>query len=132
VIMNQCAVHFDTGVFGEDAESFVPERWVRDGEKKAGYMERHILQFGYGPRICIGKHITNVEMYKLLPTILRDFEFEGVGGKAEDQGLKDWNVWAGWFHQQKGVDVKVKRRRERAEGVVVELGEWGVSQIGKQ
>jgi cytochrome P450 len=132
VIMNQCAVHFDKGVFGDDAESFVPERWIRDGEKKAGYMERHILQFGYGPRICIGKHITNIEMYKLLPTILRDFEFEGVGGKAEDHGFKEWTVWQGWFHQQKGVDVKVKRRKERAEGVVLELGDWGASQVGKQ
>lgn len=131
VIMNQCAVHFDKGIFGEDAESFIPERWIRDGEKKAGFMERHILQFGYGPRICIGKHITNVEMYKLLPTILRDFEFEGVGA-PEGEGLKEWSVWQGWFHQQKGVDVKVRRRKPREEDVVLELGDWGISKVAKQ
>lgn len=95
-------------------------------------MERHILQFGYGPRICIGKHITNVEMYKLLPTILRDFEFEGMGVTGDGAGIKEWTVWRGWFHQQRGVDVRVRRRKERAEDAVVELGEWAVPQKGKQ
>lgn len=138
--MSQCAVHFDKGVFGEDAEEFVPERWLRDGAEKASVMERHILQFGYGPRICIGKHITMVEMYKLLPTILREFEFEGVGDGEEGEegkGLKEWKVWAGWFHQQKGVDVRVRRRRRRLksdgeeeEQVVVPLGEWAVPRGG--
>jgi cytochrome P450 len=129
VIMNQCAVHFDRGIFGDDAEEFIPERWIRDGEAKAATMERHILQFGYGPRICIGKWITMVEMYKLLPTILRDFEFEGVGEGRKQGVLKEWKVWAGWFHQQKGVDVVVRRRKgreQREDDVVVELGDWAV------
>lgn len=51
VTMSANAVHFDKGVFGEDSEDFVPERWIRDGEKKASEMERCILQFGYGPRV---------------------------------------------------------------------------------
>lgn len=108
VIMNQNAVHFDKGVFGEDSEEFIPERWIRDGDRVAANMERHILQFGYGKRICIGKHITNTEMYKLLPTILRDFDFELVG-------KKEWDVWEGWFHSQKNVNVKVTRRAQVAE-----------------
>ncbi|EXJ86820.1 hypothetical protein A1O3_03774 [Capronia epimyces CBS 606.96] len=106
VIMNANAVQFDKGVFGEDSESFVPERWFRDGERAAANMERHMLQFGYGKRICIGRHITNTEMYKLLPTILHDFEFELVGNK-------EWKTWQGWFHQQSDVNVTVKRRVRR-------------------
>ena len=136
VIMNQCAVHFAPEIFGEDCEEFVPERWIRDGPEKAAVMERHILQFGYGSRVCIGKHITNIEMYKLLPTILRDFEFEGVGEESVASSgdrkpvkgkvglLKEWTVWRAWFHQVKGVDVRVKRRREREANTVVPLGEW--------
>lgn len=104
VIMNQNAVHFDRQVFGHDSEEFVPERWIRDGDRAAAYMERHILQFGYGKRTCIGKHITNTEMYKLLPTILRDFDFELVGNQ-------EWDVWRGWFHHQRNVNVQVKRRQ---------------------
>ncbi|EXJ87870.1 hypothetical protein A1O1_04797 [Capronia coronata CBS 617.96] len=104
VTMNANAVQFDKGVFGEDSESFVPERWIRDGERAAANMERHMLQFGHGKRICIGRHITNTEMYKLLPTVLRDFEFELVGSK-------EWETWQGWFHQPKNINVRVKRRR---------------------
>ncbi|KAI5358672.1 putative cytochrome P450 [Septoria linicola] len=116
VIMNACAVNFDQDIFGSDAEIFSPERWIRDGEKKANEMERHMLQFGYGPRICIGKHGTNVAMYKLLPTILRDFGFEGLEGEE-----KTWEVFGGWFHHQKGVDVVVKKRRQGGQRAIVEV-----------
>jgi cytochrome P450 len=74
VTMTASAVHFDKGVFGEDSESFVPERWLRDGEKKAAEMERCILQFGYGPRVshtspltCTSgaqKMLTDVDLYR--------------------------------------------------------------------
>ena len=113
VIMNQNAVHFDKDVFGADAEEFIPERWLRDddGGKNAAYMERHMMHFGYGKRICIGKHITNTEMYKVLPTVLRDFEFDIV---PDSEGKWEWDVWAGWFHQQKNVMVKAKRLEKKA------------------
>lgn len=113
VIMNQCAVHFDTAVFGADAEEFIPERWLRDndGGKNAAYMERHMMHFGYGKRICIGRHITNTEMYKVLPTVLRDFDFEPA---LDNHGKWEWEVWRGWFHQQKNVMVRAKRREHKA------------------
>ena len=113
VMLNQNAVHFDTNVFGADAEQFIPERWLRDndGGKNAAYMERHMMHFGYGKRICIGRHITLTEMYKLLPVVLRDFEFEKV---PDEDGDWEWKVWRGWFHQQSNVMVKARRRDRKA------------------
>ncbi|KAF2212690.1 hypothetical protein CERZMDRAFT_3947, partial [Cercospora zeae-maydis SCOH1-5] len=99
VTMSACVINFDKRIFGEDAQHFIPERWTRNGVEKANEMERHMLQFGHGPRICMGKHITTIEMYKLLPTILRDFEFVGL-----EDGKKTWKVFGGWFHHQIGVD----------------------------
>ncbi|KAF9892137.1 hypothetical protein FE257_002543 [Aspergillus nanangensis] len=75
VIMNSGAVHFDKRAFGEDADDWIPERWLGDAAV-ARQMERSMLQFGYGPRMCIGKYISEIEMYKLLPTILKEFEFD--------------------------------------------------------
>ncbi|OCT47226.1 Pisatin demethylase [Cladophialophora carrionii] len=115
VIMNQNAVHFDRNVFGADAEEFIPERWLRDdddGGRNAAYMERHMMHFGYGKRICIGRHITNTEMYKLLPVVLRDFDFDLV---PDEKGRWEWEVWRGWFHQQKNVMVKARRRSSERE-----------------
>ena len=31
-------------------------------------------QFGAGNRTCMGKHISYLEIYKLVPTLLRHFE----------------------------------------------------------
>jgi hypothetical protein len=50
-------------------------------------------------------------MYKLLPTVFHDFEFDIV---VDDQGKWDWEVWSGWFHQQKNVMVKARRTERKA------------------
>ncbi|KAH6999325.1 cytochrome P450 oxidoreductase [Ilyonectria destructans] len=102
IAMNPPVVHFDRKVFGDDADQFIPERWIRDGDRAAAYMERHILQFGYGKRICIGKHIAHTEMYKLLPWILYKYSFE--------LKVEEWETIREFFQQQKNVLVKVKER----------------------
>jgi hypothetical protein len=54
-----------------------PERWeVRGPEDEARVktMNGTMLQFGMGSRTCIGKNISLLEIYKLVPTMLRRFE----------------------------------------------------------
>lgn len=62
---NPYVIHRDKGVFGNDAEEFRPGRWLEDPEKEKE-MERYILTWGYGPRICLGKNIALLETNKLL------------------------------------------------------------------
>lgn len=69
VVMNAMAVQFDHGVFGDDAEQFVPERWLRP-ENDSAKMERSMLQFGYGPRMCMGRHVSLICICDLLCTVL--------------------------------------------------------------
>lgn len=57
VTMNPNVVHFDPSVFGEDCFVFRPERWL-DDPARAQYMERHLLTFGYGSHVCLGKHVS--------------------------------------------------------------------------
>ncbi|GAB1744720.1 hypothetical protein NU219Hw_g2259t1 [Hortaea werneckii] len=108
VIMNQNAVHLDPNVFGPDPKAFVPERWLN--EDRAAIMSRHDMSFGYGSRICIGRHITMIEMYKLLPVLLRFYEFEFADPNGE------WSVWHGWFQHQRNVKVTVRERRNFVKG----------------
>lgn len=56
VIMNYNAVNFDKATFGEDCEVFRPERWLQKEDRDR--MERAMLNFGYGTRVCIGKHVS--------------------------------------------------------------------------
>jgi cytochrome P450 len=68
------ALHAKEDIFGARTEEFRPERWleVSEGEKKR--MENAIFTFGYGSRSCIGKNISLLEIYKVVPTILLMFE----------------------------------------------------------
>lgn len=66
-------LHRDTGVYGEDANIFRPERWTEASEEQLRRMTRAFIGFGNGKRICIGRHLATVEMKKVLPLILRSF-----------------------------------------------------------
>ena len=52
-------IHRNKDVFGDDVESFRPERWM--GEN-AGDMHRFFFAFGSGARMCLGRNISWMEM----------------------------------------------------------------------
>lgn len=67
-------VHRDGNVFGPDTDQFRPERWlVQDSETRIK-MERASLGFGNGKRICLGRHLAELEMKKVIPTLLMRFQ----------------------------------------------------------
>lgn len=61
---NPYVVHRDTTVFGEDADTFRPERWLGN-EQRAKVMDKFLMTFGYGTRTCLGKNIAQLETQKL-------------------------------------------------------------------
>ncbi|KAK7184163.1 hypothetical protein DPSP01_001198 [Paraphaeosphaeria sporulosa] len=65
----------DKKFYGEDANDFRPERWL-ESEKRSNELEAVQFSFGMGPRICIGKDIAYMEMFKLLPEVVRRFDIE--------------------------------------------------------
>ncbi|KAK7228251.1 hypothetical protein V2G26_000421 [Clonostachys chloroleuca] len=69
---NPYVVHRNKEVFGEDADCFNPDRWLQDPDT-AREMDKCILTWGYGPRVCLGKNIALLETYKLLIQFFRLF-----------------------------------------------------------
>ena len=67
-------VHRNEAVFGTHAASFRPERWLEASETRKSDMNNYLFSFGAGARTCIGKNISYLEMYKLVPAVLRSFE----------------------------------------------------------
>jgi hypothetical protein len=41
--MNAAVIHHDKSIFGEDAASFRPERWIESDEEKIKLMDRHLM-----------------------------------------------------------------------------------------
>lgn len=67
-------------------------------------MERSSLAWGSGKRICIGKNVAMLEMSKLLPQLLRRYEFELAGGVDKASATESWFTWI------KDFDVVVRSR----------------------
>ncbi|KAI4152527.1 MAG: hypothetical protein L6R39_001786 [Caloplaca ligustica] len=70
---NPYVIQRDKGVFGQDADDFRPERWL-ESEERSTFMEKHILTWGYGTRVCLGKNIALMETYKLMCQFFRAFK----------------------------------------------------------
>lgn len=81
--INPCVVSRDTALFGpEDADSFIPERWLRrDDETEEAYSTRYRrmaeaadMMFGTGTRVCMGKYLAKTGILKLCATLYRSFD----------------------------------------------------------
>jgi cytochrome P450 len=71
---NAWVIHQDAKIFGADADRFRPDRWIEASPEHKRVMENSLFSFGAGARTCIGKNISYLEMYKLVPAILQRFE----------------------------------------------------------
>ena len=110
VSMNAWIVARDRTIFGDDADVFRPERWLRgEGDEKEEFearlagMKRADLVFGAGSRSCIGKNVSFLEIYKAVPSLLMAFELEVAGGRK-------WEVQNKWIVRQSGFECVVKER----------------------
>jgi benzoate 4-monooxygenase len=48
--------HRDTRIWGDNALSFEPERWLNGNKAE---LEKSYLAFSYGPRACIGRNVSH-------------------------------------------------------------------------
>ncbi|KAL4921495.1 hypothetical protein BDW62DRAFT_208463 [Aspergillus aurantiobrunneus] len=101
-------LHRREEIFGPKVDEFVPERWLDVSEERLRVMNGTMLQFGAGARTCIGKNISLMEVYKLVPSFLRRFDVQLADPEQE------WKLWNAWFVRQKANDragpVKTRSR----------------------
>ncbi|KAK5448174.1 hypothetical protein LTS15_009199 [Exophiala xenobiotica] len=110
---NAWTVHRDKDIYGEDADSWIPERWLDPDEEKLKLLERYNFAFGAGARTCIGRHVAMLEISKLVPEVFRHFELELVDANR-------YKSKAGWLVVQSGLDVKLKVRDPKTLDLVKE------------
>ncbi|ODM98565.1 Methyl farnesoate epoxidase [Orchesella cincta] len=73
VIASLYAIHHDPNVWGEDAETFRPERFLN---KEMTSVVRHdaLMPFGSGKRICLGEQLATNTLFLFLTSIYQKFD----------------------------------------------------------
>lgn len=102
--INSWVMHANKQVYGEDAESFRPERWF-ESEERVREMKRCNMAFGAGPRVCIGRNISMMEIVKFIPALMRMYDFRLVNPD------KEWHILGHWFTKQTGLDMFFVKRK---------------------
>ncbi|KAL2221180.1 putative PDA-like cytochrome P450 monooxygenase [Thermoascus aurantiacus ATCC 26904] len=110
--MNPSIVGANRDVYGQDAAVFRPERWLQEEGETAEEYEARLqrmnscdLTFGGRSRICIGKNLALLEVYKVIPTLFSLYEIELADPK------KEWKIQNSWFVRQEGIEVRLSRRK---------------------
>ncbi|KAJ2934354.1 hypothetical protein H1R20_g2712, partial [Candolleomyces eurysporus] len=73
IMMNTWAFMHDPEVFEKPME-FMPERYVKDGKLNTGVRDPESAAFGYGRRICPGRHLSNDAIFILAASMLAAFD----------------------------------------------------------
>jgi cytochrome P450 len=110
--MNPYIVGRNRSVWGEDADVFRPERWIRDETRETEHafqerlrlMNNADLTFGGGNRVCIGKHLALLEVYKVLATLVSRYDIKLAHPD------RDWVTHNSFFVRQTGIEVRLSRR----------------------
>lgn len=71
-------VLFQDNSYYPQADKFLPERWLRNPEtgKKTPVHAFTYLPFGFGPRMCIGKRLVDLEVETSVAKVIRNFQVE--------------------------------------------------------
>ncbi|KAI0592379.1 benzoate 4-monooxygenase cytochrome p450 [Pyrenophora tritici-repentis] len=98
--VNPWVMHYKESIFGAQPHTFRPERWMRDeNEEQAVYdariknMKEADMVFGGGNRICLGKPLALVEVYKVVATLFAKYKIDLEDANKEWDLHKQWFVW---------------------------------------
>ena len=86
------ALHRNEAVFS-DPNTWRPERWLEASEQELVEMERSWAPFGYGSRICIGRHLAMLEIKTAITALVSRFELE-VDQRCPDEGMETLDTLA--------------------------------------
>ncbi|ESK83302.1 cytochrome p450 [Moniliophthora roreri MCA 2997] len=79
-------VHNDPTVFPE-SKQFKPERWLDENSRA---LEKYLVTFSKGPRICLGLNLAWCELYLIFANVFRKLDLEIWNTTIDDLKLQDF------------------------------------------
>ncbi|KAK7744711.1 hypothetical protein SLS62_010131 [Diatrype stigma] len=114
--VNPAALHLNPAVFGPDAASFRPERWLHDDKDKDKdrallLLERTSLAWGGGAHACPGRHLAELIVARLVPLLVAEFDVE-IARVPRLEDMRSFN----YFATLTGVQARLHPRRAGGRG----------------
>jgi len=78
------AIHNSKEVYGDDADTFRPDRWIEADPEQLKLMRRSFMAFSMGLRACNGQNLAWMELRLFIATLVRQFEFAVPAGEETD------------------------------------------------
>ncbi|KAK7056377.1 hypothetical protein VNI00_002931 [Paramarasmius palmivorus] len=75
-VTNVWAMNHDPEVYGPDADDFVPERYLDEDGKMIDTKDEGHLTFGFGRRICVGRHLSKQSLFIYIASMLWAFDIK--------------------------------------------------------
>lgn len=61
--------------FYPEPEKFIPERFSKENSTHKSFIERPYMPFGYGPRLCLGMRLGQLQVKIGLVSVLKKYSF---------------------------------------------------------
>ncbi|KAF9449155.1 cytochrome P450 [Macrolepiota fuliginosa MF-IS2] len=107
----------DPDVFDEPMR-FIPERYLKDGQPNTKLRDPWDFSFGYGRRVCAGRHIADASLFITLSSILSAFDIKPpLDNEGRPVKLKA-EVTPYFFSYPVPFQVRIVPRSKKAEHLV--------------
>jgi cytochrome P450 len=74
------AINRSSLIWGEDADQFIPERWLEHGNLISKTAFEYPV-FNGGPRTCLGKRMAELIAVQVIATLVLKFDFQAIDDK---------------------------------------------------
>jgi cytochrome P450 len=92
VTVSSHVVNRDESIWGSCTEMYNPDRWTEADEAHRRRMERSLIAFSAGKRICLGQHIAWLEMKKLIPRLLTTYKASPANRPGSKSKLPKFDI----------------------------------------
>ncbi|PLB50941.1 cytochrome P450 [Aspergillus steynii IBT 23096] len=108
--VNAWVLHRNPTIFGADADTYRPERWLEATPEQKVEMKKYIFTFGAGPHTCIGQHIAMIQIVKVVAEFFHRFDVELT---RPDQ---PWKVMGSWVTKQTEMEMRARALEQTSWG----------------